>query len=280
LLRCGKSCRLRWINYLRSDLKRGNISAEEDELVIKLHGLLGNRWSLIAGLMQGRTDNEIKNYWNTHLSRKLSDRGIDPVTHKPFYYKFSTKGKKDTEPELSSRIESSTLLAELMKKDMKAEKPRKKKPIVITGTCKRKNRCHENGASNKKKASVEHLSSGISNQSSCQSFSDMNSDEIKLKMQSQDCNVSVQEKTEAPVLVEDEYPTTSLWEDTISSNILPFPMDFFGSFDTEDLIMFDNQLPESNVTNNNMEDTTDDLWSSFPSNIEDFFIEPWHGSFQ
>lgn len=71
LLRCGKSCRLRWINYLRSDLKRGNISAEEEQLIINLHASLGNRWSLIAGHMPGRTDNEIKNYWNSHLSRKL-----------------------------------------------------------------------------------------------------------------------------------------------------------------------------------------------------------------
>uniref|UniRef100_A0A453LH13 Uncharacterized protein n=1 Tax=Aegilops tauschii subsp. strangulata TaxID=200361 RepID=A0A453LH13_AEGTS len=82
LLRCGKSCRLRWINYLRPDLKRGNFSDEEDELIIKLHSLLGNKWSLIAGRLPGRTDNEIKNYWNTHIRRKLTSRGIDPVTHR------------------------------------------------------------------------------------------------------------------------------------------------------------------------------------------------------
>uniref|UniRef100_A0ACD5XUI0 Uncharacterized protein n=2 Tax=Avena sativa TaxID=4498 RepID=A0ACD5XUI0_AVESA len=82
LLRCGKSCRLRWINYLRPDLKRGNFSEEEDELIIKLHSLLGNKWSLIAGRLPGRTDNEIKNYWNTHIRRKLMSRGIDPVTHR------------------------------------------------------------------------------------------------------------------------------------------------------------------------------------------------------
>ncbi|KAI5073517.1 hypothetical protein GOP47_0011530 [Adiantum capillus-veneris] len=83
LLRCGKSCRLRWINYLRPDLKRGNISEEEDKLIIKLHSMLGNRWSLIAGRLPGRTDNEIKNYWNTHLKKKLRNMGIDPQTHAP-----------------------------------------------------------------------------------------------------------------------------------------------------------------------------------------------------
>nr|QOV09161.1 MYB protein [Forsythia suspensa] len=71
LKRCGKSCRLRWLNYLRPDIKRGNITWDEEELIIRLHKLLGNRWSLIAGRIPGRTDNEIKNYWNTNLRRKI-----------------------------------------------------------------------------------------------------------------------------------------------------------------------------------------------------------------
>ncbi|MBA0550901.1 hypothetical protein Golob_021811 [Gossypium lobatum] len=81
LLRCGKSCRLRWINYLRPDVKRGNFGEDEDDLIIKLHALLGNRWSLIAGRLPGRTDNEVKNYWNSHLRRKLINMGIDPNKH-------------------------------------------------------------------------------------------------------------------------------------------------------------------------------------------------------
>ncbi|KAG2700772.1 hypothetical protein I3843_06G012000 [Carya illinoinensis] len=82
LLRCGKSCRLRWINYLRPDLKRGNFAEDEEDLIIKLHALLGNRWSLIAGRLPGRTDNEVKNYWNSHLRRKLINMGIDPNNHR------------------------------------------------------------------------------------------------------------------------------------------------------------------------------------------------------
>ncbi|XP_059646457.1 transcription repressor MYB5-like [Cornus florida] len=83
LLRCGKSCRLRWVNYLRPNVKRGQIAPDEEDLILRLHRLLGNRWALIAGRIPGRTDNEIKNYWNTHLSKKLIRQGIDPRTHKP-----------------------------------------------------------------------------------------------------------------------------------------------------------------------------------------------------
>ncbi|XP_024542327.1 transcription factor MYB120 [Selaginella moellendorffii] len=83
LQRCGKSCRLRWINYLRPDLKRGIFSADEEKLIIDLHSALGNRWSQIATQLPGRTDNEIKNYWNTCIKKKLRQAGIDPNTHKP-----------------------------------------------------------------------------------------------------------------------------------------------------------------------------------------------------
>ncbi|KAK7246602.1 hypothetical protein RIF29_41471 [Crotalaria pallida] len=83
LQRCGKSCRLRWTNYLRPDIKRGRFSFEEEETIIQLHSILGNKWSAIAARLPGRTDNEIKNYWNTHIRKRLLRMGIDPVTHSP-----------------------------------------------------------------------------------------------------------------------------------------------------------------------------------------------------
>lgn len=79
LMRCGKSCRLRWINYLRPDIKRGNFSREEEDMIISLHELLGNRWSAIAARLPGRTDNEIKNVWHTHL-KKRANQNLTPPT--------------------------------------------------------------------------------------------------------------------------------------------------------------------------------------------------------
>ncbi|KAA8546809.1 hypothetical protein F0562_003267 [Nyssa sinensis] len=83
LNRCGKSCRLRWTNYLRPDIKRGKFSQEEEQTILNLHSILGNKWSAIATHLPGRTDNEIKNFWNTHLKKKLIQMGFDPMTHRP-----------------------------------------------------------------------------------------------------------------------------------------------------------------------------------------------------
>ncbi|CAH8357803.1 unnamed protein product [Eruca vesicaria subsp. sativa] len=72
LLRCSKSCRLRWTNYLRPGIKRGNFTPHEEGMIIHLQALLGNKWASIASYLPQRTDNDIKNYWNTHLKKKLN----------------------------------------------------------------------------------------------------------------------------------------------------------------------------------------------------------------
>ncbi|GAB4861798.1 Transcription factor myb17 [Ancistrocladus abbreviatus] len=98
LLRCGKSCRLRWTNYLRPDIKRGPFTPEEEKLVIQLHAILGNRWAAIASQLQGRTDNEIKNLWNTHLKKRLVCMGLDPLTHEPASTCFGPISKPPASP--------------------------------------------------------------------------------------------------------------------------------------------------------------------------------------
>nr|BAC07540.1 myb-related transcription factor VlMYBA2 [Vitis labrusca x Vitis vinifera] len=99
LNRCRKSCRLRWLNYLKPDIKRGEFALDEVDLMIRLHNLLGNRWSLIAGRLPGRTANDVKNYWHGHHLKKkvqFQEEGRDkPQTHsktkaiKPHPHKFS-----------------------------------------------------------------------------------------------------------------------------------------------------------------------------------------------
>lgn len=104
LLRCGKSCRLRWINYLRPDLKRGNFTSEEEETIIKLHHNYGNKWSKIASQLPGRTDNEIKNVWHTHLKKRLAQSsGTADEPASPCSSDSVSRGKDDK----SSHVEDS-----------------------------------------------------------------------------------------------------------------------------------------------------------------------------
>ncbi|BFG35325.1 hypothetical protein CerSpe_215990 [Prunus speciosa] len=72
LNRCRKSCRLRWLNYLSPNIKRGDFTEDEVDLMVRLRKLLRNRWSLIAGRLPGRTSNDVKNYWSTRLRKNMS----------------------------------------------------------------------------------------------------------------------------------------------------------------------------------------------------------------
>ncbi|KAJ8421664.1 hypothetical protein Cgig2_007969 [Carnegiea gigantea] len=88
LKRTGKSCRFRWLNYLRPDVRRGNITLEEQLLIIELHSCWGNRqsldlWSKIAQYLPGRTDNEIKNCWRTRVQKHAKQLKCD-VNSKQF----------------------------------------------------------------------------------------------------------------------------------------------------------------------------------------------------
>lgn len=114
LKRCGKSCRLRWLNYLRPDIKHGGFTEDEDNIIVTLYNNIGSRlvfpflllllffycqfqnlfivlflydhnhwfinyiicfrWSVIASHLPRRTDNDVKNYWNTKLKKKLSGK--------------------------------------------------------------------------------------------------------------------------------------------------------------------------------------------------------------
>nr|BAJ17661.1 transcription factor GbMYB1 [Gynura bicolor] len=78
LNRCRKSCRLRWLNYLRPNIKRGDFGEDEVDLMLRLHKLLGNKWSLIAGRIPGRTANDVKNYWNTHIRSRSKQQEQEP----------------------------------------------------------------------------------------------------------------------------------------------------------------------------------------------------------
>ncbi|KDP46348.1 hypothetical protein JCGZ_10188 [Jatropha curcas] len=126
LLRCGKSCRLRWINYLRPDLKRGGFTEVEENQIIQLHSRLGNRWSKIASHFPGRTDNEIKNHWNTRIKRRLKQLGIDPVTHKSIEQ--AEIDKISVNDETSSKISNLPQLEDQSKND--DEKTSGKKELV------------------------------------------------------------------------------------------------------------------------------------------------------
>ncbi|XP_011043343.1 PREDICTED: transcription repressor MYB6-like [Populus euphratica] len=104
LLRSGKSCRFRWMNYLRPDIKRGNFSKEEVQTIIKLHEMLGNSWSAIAEKLPGRTDNDIKNFWNTHLRKSFNNNISNTAVQAP-----KLEGTQTSEEESKQRKSSNII---------------------------------------------------------------------------------------------------------------------------------------------------------------------------
>ncbi|GKV36174.1 hypothetical protein SLEP1_g44334 [Rubroshorea leprosula] len=166
LQRCGKSCRLRWINYLRPDVRRGNFTKEEEDTIIRLHGSLGNKWSKIASHLPGRTDNEIKNVWNTHLKKRV-DAPEGAITPKVNESKESSL--------TSSSSSSSTLVSPTRKRnqalaglegeqpwDEGSSTPKKPRPSETKGV---KAGELSNPADEPKEISTSSVSSTISNSS-------------------------------------------------------------------------------------------------------------------
>ncbi|KAF0895736.1 hypothetical protein E2562_014345 [Oryza meyeriana var. granulata] len=110
LMRCSKSCRLRWTNYLRPGIKRGNFTPHEEGIIIHLQALLGNKWAAIASYLPQRTDNDIKNYWNTHLKKKVKrlQQQSQPDHHHSFQTTTASNAAATTSPNYCHNPSSSS----------------------------------------------------------------------------------------------------------------------------------------------------------------------------
>ncbi|XP_075497479.1 myb-related protein 306-like [Primulina tabacum] len=118
LTRCSKSCRLRWTNYLRPGIKRGSFTDQEEKMIIQLQALLGNKWAAIASYLPERTDNDIKNYWNTHLKKKLKKLQIGcNVQHESGTDVFSTNSNSISRGQWERRLQADINTAKQALKD-------------------------------------------------------------------------------------------------------------------------------------------------------------------
>ncbi|CAO2148601.1 unnamed protein product [Urochloa humidicola] len=108
LQRSGKSCRLRWMNYLRPDLKKQPISKQEEDLIISLQKVMGNRWSAIAARMPGRTDNDIKNYWNARIRKKTRKTDVKVHNSTEICQNEGASYKKSSRLDLDKAVHHST----------------------------------------------------------------------------------------------------------------------------------------------------------------------------